>query len=244
MTTQVGELVDDYPAVKAGLAVGDKILSIGSEKMDSWEDVQKYIANSKDSKLDMVVLRGSKKESILLASVLTTSENIFGQKIESRVVGIKPKEEIVLLRYGVAESILKAFEKLKDITFTTYKALYLMVTGSMSAKDAVTGPIGIFYIIKKAATMGFSYVMYIMAVISASLAIFNLLPFPVLDGGHLLLFGIERIKGKPLSQKVDDVIHRVGFSFIICLAVFVFYTDFVRYGIFDKIIQFGHHLGF
>ena len=244
MTTQVGELIDGYPAMKAGLAVGDKILSIDSTEMDNWEDIQKYISNTKDSSLKMVVLRGDKKRNILLAPILTTSENIFGQKIESSVVGIKPKEEIVLLRYGVIESIAKASEKLKDITFTTYKALYLMMTGSMSAKDAVTGPIGIFYIIKKAATMGFSYVMYIMAIISASLAIFNLLPFPVLDGGHLFLFGIEKIKGKPFSKRVDEVIHRIGFGLIICLAVFVFYTDFVRYGIFDKVIQFSHQFGF
>ena len=244
MTTQVGELIDDYPAMKAGLAVGDRILSIGSKEMNNWEDVQKYISTSRSSQLDMVVLRESKKRNILLVPVLKTSENIFGQKIESRVVGIKPKDDIVLLRYGAVESIARASEKLKDITFTTYKALYLMVTGAMSAKDAVTGPIGIFYIVKKAASMGFSYVMYIMAVISASLAIFNLLPFPVLDGGHLFLFGIEKIKGKPISQKTDEIVHRIGFGLIICLALFVFYTDFVRYGIFDKIIQFGHQFGF
>ncbi|MDD3375501.1 MAG: RIP metalloprotease RseP [Candidatus Omnitrophica bacterium] len=244
VTTQIGELVDDYPAMQAGFAVNDKILSIDSNQMNSWEDVQKYISNSKGAELDVLVMRGNKKKNISLAPISMASENIFGQKIESRVVGIRSKEEIVLLRYGVVESIAKAAEKLKDITFTTYKALYLMVTGAMSAKDAVTGPIGIFYIIKKAASMGFSYVMYIMAVISASLAIFNLLPFPVLDGGHLLLFGIEKIKGKPLSRRVDEIINRIGFSLIICLAVFVFYTDFVRYGIFDKIVQFWHYLGF
>ena len=83
-----------------------------------------------------------------------------------------------------------------------------------------------------------------MAVISASLAIFNLLPLPVLDGGHLLFFGIEKVRGAPLSAKADAIIYKIGFSLIICLAVFVFYSDFVRYGIFDKIIHLGHQFGF
>ena len=108
----------------------------------------------------------------------------------------------------------------------------------------MTGPIGIFFIIKKAAELGFTYVLYIMAVISASLAIFNLLPLPVLDGGHLLLFGIEKVKGKPLPAKAEEIVYKIGLSVIICLAVFIFYNDFVRYGVFDKIFTIKDRLGF
>ena len=117
----------------------------------------------------------------------------------------------------------------------TYKAIFYMLTGSMSPKESVTGPIGIFYIIKKAAEMGFSHLLFILGVISASLAIFNLLPVIPLDGGHLFLLGLEKMRGRTLPAKIDDAIARVGFSLIICLALFVFYTDFARFGWLDKI---------
>jgi len=233
----VGEVVKGYPAEQAGLQSGDKIISIDTTKVDSWEGVQGYISQAQKQQFTFSIERNNASKTVVVNSQQDNMENVFGQKIQARVVGIKPKEDIILLKYGVLESIAKAGQKLINITTTTYKALYLMVTGAMSTKEGITGPIGIFFIIKKAAELGFSYVVYIMAVISASLAIFNLLPLPVLDGGHLLFFGVEKVRGKPLSPKTDEVIYKIGFSLIICLALFVFYSDFVRYGIFDKIIQ-------
>ncbi len=236
--TTVGEVVKGYPAEQAGLKAGDRIVSIDALNVDSWEGVQSYISQAKQEQFIFSVERNAILKNIVLHSSQENMENVFGQKIQTRIVGIKPKEDLVLLKYGFLESIVRAGKKLVVITTTTYKALYLMVTGAMSTKDGVTGPIGIFFIIKKAAELGFSYVVYIMAVISASLAIFNLLPLPVLDGGHLFFFGIEKLRGKPLSPKADEIIYKIGFSMIICLALFVFYSDFVRYGIFDKIIHF------
>ncbi len=232
---KVGTLMDDYPAKIAGLEVGDKILRIDALKMDGWEDIQKYIANSKNSSLEFFILRGNREMTKTVTPVIKSAENIFGQKENKRLVGIQPAEEIILLKYDAREAIGKSFEKIWEITYTTYKALYRMATGSMSAKDSMTGPIGIFFIIQKATAMGFSYLLYIVGIISASLAIFNLLPLPVLDGGHLFLAGIEKIRRRPLSQKIDEVISRVGLSFIICLALFVFYCDFSRLGWIDKI---------
>jgi len=113
----------------------------------------------------------------------------------------------------------------------------------MSPQYSVSGPIGIFYIIKEAADQGFSYLVYILGIISLSLAIFNLLPFPALDGGHLLILSIEKIRGKALPPQADEVINRLGLTLIILLAIFVFYSDFLRYGIFDKIISFWKKLG-
>lgn len=242
--TNIKEAVAGYPAHKAGFLAGDKILAINDAQVHSWEDVQKFISRSLDDNISFLVDRKGEQKTLVVQSTQDEVENVFGQKIRARVVGIKPQEEIVLLRYHFLQSIVYAAEKLVDITWTTYKALYLMITGAMSTKDGMTGPIGIFFIIKKAAELGFTYVLYIMAVISASLAIFNLLPLPVLDGGHLLLFGIEKIKGKPLPAKTEEIVYKIGLSLIICLAVFIFYNDFVRYGVFDKIFTIKDRLGF
>lgn len=244
MGTTVSEAMKGYPAQKAGLQAGDKILSINSEKVESWEEVQKAVARF--SKKDLIILaqRGQGVLTFAVSPVEEEIKNVFGQKNLVRIVGIKPEEKVILLKYGIFESLQKAVEKIVLITTTTYKALYLMLTGGMSTREGVTGPIGIFFIIKKAAALGFSYVLYIMAVISASLAIFNLLPLPVLDGGHLLFFGIEKLRGAPLPAKAEDVIYKIGITLIVGLSLFVFYSDFIRYGIFDKIFHIGRQIGF
>ena len=149
----------------------------------------------------------------------------------------RPAEQMVALKYDFGTSLIKAYQKLSEITVMTYKSLYFMLTGSMSAKESMTGPIGIFYIVKSAAEMGFVHLLFILGVISASLAIFNLLPVIPLDGGHLFLLAIEKIRGQALPQKIDDYIARFGFSLIICLALFVFYSDFSRFGWIDKIMD-------
>ena len=243
ISPKVGALMENYPAKKAGLELGDRIARIDNTQIQSWEDIQRYVSASKSNQLDFVIFRGGKEIKKTIAPTVENLENIFGQKEKVRLIGIKPAEEVILLKYGLRVSVVKSFERLTEITATTYKALYRMATGAMSAKDSMTGPIGIFYLIQKAAEMGFSYLLYIMGIISASLAIFNLLPFPVLDGGHLFLAAMEKIRGRPLPQKIDEAINRVGLSLIICLAVFVFYSDFSRYGWIDKIVGIWHKLG-
>ena len=243
ISPKVGTLMEGYPAKKAGLEVGDRILRIDNKEIQGWEDIQRYVLTSKASQLDFVISRSGKKIKKTIAPTVESLENIFGQKEKVRLIGIKPAEEVIFLKYNFLTSLAKSLERLAEITTTTYKALYRMATGAMSAKDSMTGPIGIFYIIQKAAEMGFSYLLYIMGIISASLAIFNLLPFPVLDGGHLFLSAIEKIRGRPLPQKIDEAINRIGLSLIICLAVFVLYSDFARYGWIDKVVGLWHKFG-
>jgi regulator of sigma E protease len=239
LSTKIGEVKEDYPAYKAGIQTGDEILEVNDRSVEGWEDVQSLIAQSAaESSIALTVRRQQKEVSLTIVPVEEEAKNIFGQTIRSRFIGIVPNEEIVFFRYGPISALWRSGEKLFRFTSMTYKALFLMITGGVSARDAVTGPVGIFYLIHQAASLGFSYVLYIMAMISASLAIFNLLPFPILDGGHILFFVIEKIRGKPLSEKVDEAIHRVSLSLIVALAIFVFYNDFVRYGILDKIFHF------
>lgn len=235
LPTKIGELVADYPAQQAGLMVGDEIQSINLTPVRGWSEVQALIAKTKTSQLQLTVLRDGNPIDLFLTPRVDTIKNIFGQTQEKRVVGISPVEDLAVFKFGVSESFVKAWEKIVEITVLTYKAIYFMLTGAMSPKDTMTGPIGIFYIISEAAKMGFSHIIYIMGVISASLALFNLLPVIPLDGGHLLLFGIEKIRGKGLSPKTDEFMAKVGFSLIILLAVFVFYSDFVRFGWIDKL---------
>jgi regulator of sigma E protease len=116
----------------------------------------------------------------------------------------------------------------------TYKALWFMITGKLSVRESITGLPGMYFITSKAASMGVVAVLHLVAVLSVSLAIFNLLPLPVLDGGHILFLGIEKIRGKTLSLKSERFITQIGTAVILTLALLVTYNDLVRfYG--DKI---------
>jgi len=237
LAPRIGKVLEDYPAQMAGLLQGDKILSIEGQKVETWSDVQRVIMEAKKEGLNFSILRDEQMVQKMVHPRIERRKNIFGQVKDLPIVGIAPEEEVVVFRYPIQESFGRAFKKLVEITVLTYKSIYFMITGTMSAKDSMTGPIGIYYIVKTAADMGLSHLLYIVGIISASLAIFNLLPVIPLDGGHLFLLVIEKIRGKALPQKVDEAIARIGFSLIITLALFVFYSDFARFGLFEKIMS-------
>ena len=113
----------------------------------------------------------------------------------------------------------------------------MLVSGKMSMRDSMTGPLGIFFITSRTAKLGIVAVMHLIAVLSVSLAIFNLLPLPILDGGHIFLLGLEKFRKKALGIKAEQVINNVGFTLMITIAVVVTYNDILRlYG--DKISKF------
>lgn len=237
LSNRIGTVLEGYPAQSAGLQVGDRILRINSQVIESWSTLQEAITSSTGDNIQLTIVRDGQQMDKTITPRTEVTKSIFGKYRKLRVVGIRPAEDIVTLQYSPAVALLKSGKELVKITTMTYKAIFAMLTGAMSVKENVTGPIGIFYILQKAAEMGLSHVLFIMGVISASLAIFNLLPIIPLDGGHLFLLGIEKLRGRALSARTDEYIAKAGFSLILLLALFVFYSDFSRFGIIDKIKQ-------
>lgn len=234
LSAKIGLLTPDGPAEKAGLLVGDRMVKVDSKDVLGWMEMQTAIETSEGEKIDIVVDRnGTLIEKEITPKIETAM--VEGKEVTYRKIGIGFSDEVATYKFGMIESISKGYHKLMEITVLTYKSLYDMLTGSMSAKDSVTGPIGIFYFVKSAAETGLSQVLLVLGLISASLAIFNLLPVIPLDGGHLLLFAIEKVRGKALPPKVEDAIIRTGFSLIMLLALFVFYVDFARFGWIERI---------
>jgi len=200
---KVGEVLADSPANKAGLKLNDKILAINGEKILNWPDMQDHIIDSKTPKLQFLIERDGQKMIVPIEPQIYQQKDIFGRHHEIRRVGISPSkinspEEMVIVRYGFFGAIGRAGTELWDITVKTYKGLYEMMIGLRSPKEAM-GIVGIFFVIKYATTVGIAFLLHIVGVISASLAIFNLLPIIPLDGGHILLLAIEKLRGKPLS---------------------------------------------
>ncbi|MBF0485242.1 MAG: site-2 protease family protein [Candidatus Omnitrophica bacterium] len=243
LPAKIGKVMAGSPAEKAGVKVGDTVVKIGTHAVAGWSVMQDEVMGSGGKTLDMVVARGQEQVSLKVTPESQISKDIFGREHPVSRIGVQPDQsqeidKAFVKRYGVRGAFKKAGQELWLVTAKTYSSLWEIVIGARSAKEGMTGLIGIFFIIKFAASVGFAFLLHIIGVISASLAIFNLLPLIPLDGGHLALLGLEKLRSRPLSPKAEDIITRVGFGLIIVLALFVFYVDFERIGLIDKVIHF------
>ena len=228
LTNKVGDVLDDYPAKKAGIRAGDRIVAIDGEEIVYWHELTQTIREKFTDKVELKVLRGNRTLHINIEPRIREFKDIFGKDVKIAMVGIAPSDELIFLQYGPFKSIKMGLVKIYDLTILTFRALWGLVTGSLPLKESVTGPVGIFVMTAKAAKMGFVYLLNLMAIISTSLAIFNVLPIPVLDGGHILFLAIEKIKGRPLSRRVQETAIQMGLSLLILLMLVVFYFDIMR----------------
>lgn len=237
-TTKVGGLIDGLGAKEAGLKVGDEIVAIDNSKISSWEDLQLTVRSKKaPSRIQVSFLR--QKEAYTVAVDIKEKELLdqFGRKKTMGAIGIVPGMEV---KHGVISSFTLALKKTEEITVITYKGLWLLFTRQLSVRDSVSGPLGILLLTYQVAGLGLLAIAYFIALLSVSLAIFNLLPIPVLDGGHILFLSLEKIRGRTLSVKSERVITQAGVTLILCMVIFVTYNDFLKhqteiYGNFSKI---------
>ncbi len=237
LTTTVGELVDGMPAQKAGLQVDDRIVAVDGEDVPYWKDLTKRIHAAQGEDLTFAIERGSERFELVMTPEAREVETLWGQKVEVGLIGIRPSEDIVLVRYGFFESFWRGGKSLLSLTGRTFTAIYYIIAGTLSFKESVTGPLGIFFITSNAAKIGISAVIHVVGILSMSLAVFNVLPLPILDGGHIFLAGLEKLRRRPLARRTEDIINNVGLSFLIILALFIFFNDIIRYGYWDKFLS-------
>lgn len=229
LTTKVGGLKDGFGAKDAGIQVGDKIIAVDGKRVNFWEELQKTIqTKKKETKVKLSVLRENKEYTIEVKIKEEQLDDLLGKKRNVGLIGIMPQDEFVTVRYSFIESFFLGINKTLDLTTMTLKALWRIVSGNLSLRESVTGPLGILSITSKAAKVGVIAVLHLIAVLSISLAIFNLLPLPVLDGGHILFLAIEKIRGRAFGLHTERIISQIGLAIIITLAVIVTYNDILR----------------
>ncbi|MFH1045822.1 MAG: RIP metalloprotease RseP [Candidatus Omnitrophota bacterium] len=234
-TNKVGELIENYPAQKAGVLKDDIILAVNGEKVAYWNDLTQAIRNSSSEKILLDIQR--QQENLTIAIVPTVEEmaDIFGQKTKVNLVGIYPSDETTEIRYGGARAFYEGGKKLVELSGVTYKALWYVAIRRISFKESFSGPIGIFYFTGKAAELGFVYLLNLMALFSLSLAIFNFLPVPVLDGGHLFFLLFEKIRRRAVSARVQTVATQMGIALLVTVMLFASYYDVKRSGWWEKL---------
>jgi regulator of sigma E protease len=228
-TTKVGGLIDGWGAKDAGVRIGDKILAVDGKKVRFFEELQLIIQEKKNAtKVQLLVSRDNTELSVDVIIKEKQLEDIFGKKHSTGLLGITPADEFVKIRHGFFESFYLGIKRTWGLTNLTYKGLWLMVTGKLALRESAAGPLGIYFITSKVARQGIIPLLNLIGLISVSLAIFNCLPLPLLDGGHILLLGLEKTRGKFLSKKSERIITQIGWTAIISLILFITYNDISR----------------
>jgi len=234
---QISQVISTSPAKEMGLSIGDTVLEAenadGTKKIEigKIEELQKFINENKGKEIILSVKRG---EDILKLKGIPRQK--YPDDQGSLGVGLA---RTALIKYhwyeAIGGSLVAVFELTKLIIVTLFSILGKLIVGAKQSVD-VAGPIGIAFMTKQAVAMGWIYLLQFTAMLSINLAIINAFPFPALDGGRILFILIEKIKGSPVSQKVEQVFHTVGFSLLILLMVFVTFRDFIHFNVINKII--------
>ncbi len=241
-TTEIGGFIADSPAQVAGLQAGDVITAINGVAVDGWQALTETLQKSPAAHMEVGYRRDEEEASVLVNAIKKAVPTLSGEEKEVFVLGITPGMSMQKERYPFGESVVLGTQKLYTISALTYRSLWRIVTGKMSFKESMTGPLGIIFITGKTAKQGIVYLVHLMGLLSAALALFNFLPIPVLDGGHFAMYLFELVFRRPVPLAVQTWGMRIGIVFLVGLMVIVFYNDIIRFNIWDKVMGFFHKL--
>jgi regulator of sigma E protease len=223
----VGSVEKDTPAERAGLQADDKIVAINDEPVGDWLEMSQIIRESAGQTLSFSIVRDGTPFHVQIAPKLTTVPNDFNEETERYIVGINAGGEVFNQRLNPLEALGQSVVQTWRITKLTVVSVAKLIAGSLSA-ETLGGPIRIAQMAGEQAELGPTNLIAFIAVLSINLAILNILPIPVLDGGHLLFFLIEAVRGKPVSIRVREMAQQAGLFVLLLLIVFVFYNDISR----------------
>jgi regulator of sigma E protease len=227
-TTKIGEVVKDKPAARAGLQANDVITGINGRPVKRWDEFAKVVAESKGKPVDLEVRRGQAMLSYHIVPENRTAKNLFGESVTSPVIGVVSAGETVTERFGPLEAVQKGSIQTWNMIELTYLSIVKIIERTIPL-ETIGGPIMIAKMAGQQATAGVVSFLAFMALLSINLGVLNLLPVPILDGGHLFFYIWELIFRKPVSMKAREIAQQVGLVLLIGLMVLAFYNDIVKY---------------
>ncbi len=216
----VGGILKNSPAYQIGLKPKDKILAINGMPIKSWYQLSEYMRKDDGHPITLVIERD---KNLLVKYVVPK----YSAKAKEYYIGVFPETKYVLKRYPINEAMSEAVKKIKDLTILSIESIKALVTMHASFLN-LSGPISIAKMSGQAAEGGVGEFLGFMAFVSLQLAIINILPIPMLDGGLIVLFLIETIIRKPLSEKFKEYWQKIGIAFVVSLSAIAILSDIIR----------------
>ncbi|HMA80509.1 MAG TPA: RIP metalloprotease RseP [Candidatus Binatia bacterium] len=226
MSTQVSGVEKGSPAERAGIIKGDQIVAIDGTPVKQWEELSNRIKGSGGKTLTLQLRRGTQTINLAVQPMKKAGRTIFGEPKDDWIIGIGSQVSIEKGNAGLA--VTRAFYQTYDYAKLTLLAFYKMILGDVSPRN-IGGPILIAQMAGQQAQEGLGSFLAFLAVLSINLGVLNLLPVPVLDGGHLLFFLVEAVIRKPVAIKYREMAQQVGICLLALLMVYAFYNDIVRF---------------
>ncbi|PIQ84695.1 MAG: RIP metalloprotease RseP [Candidatus Omnitrophica bacterium CG11_big_fil_rev_8_21_14_0_20_63_9] len=232
----VGKLVPDMPAVEAGLASGDRVQAIDGKPVKTWQEMTDIIYASSGKPLAFSVTREGSPMTLTITPTSHTTKDVLGREKTIGQVGIYNAGDVEIFRVGPLEGLRRMIKLHNEFIITTLLGLWFLMTGQLSLTESATGPIGIVLMIKEGVQLGLPMLLYRVGLFNLCLAIFNLLPIPILDGGHLFFLGIERLRRRPVSLNVQERSAQVSFVLLMALILVICVNDLKRFGLIDRVM--------
>ncbi len=230
MTPEVDGVVPGSAAEMAGFQAGDVVQSIDGSKIASFSDLQRLVSISANQSLGVVVRRGDQDVTLTVKPELKEVTDRFGNKQDIGVLGVTRSTDgkgVVLEHYSVPQAAWIATQETYFFASRTLTYLFSVIVGRELAEQ-LGGPIRVASISAQVATLGIVPLINLAAILSISIGLINLFPIPMLDGGHLLFYGFEAVRGKPLSERVQDIGFRIGFAAVLMLMIFATWNDIIH----------------
>jgi len=227
LVPDIGDIMPDTPAEKAGLMKQDRITEINGVHIDQWDEMTEIIHQNPGKPIQLTLQRDGQNIGISITPERKKVQDIFGEAKEVGLIGIKPSGNTFVRQKNVFNALSDSIARTWDISVLTIVSLVKLAQRVIPA-DTIGGPILIVQMAGEQASKGFLNFFIFMALININLGVLNLLPIPVLDGGHIVFLTIEAIRRKPLSEKVISISQKIGLAFLLTLMVFVMYNDVLR----------------
>ncbi len=216
----ISEVVTNYPAEKVGIEVGDKITKINGKKVTKIDLLQLELMVNSGKNVELEVEKEEGK--VTTYKIKSTTKND-GYEEEGKY-GLAFNNKI---ERGILPALKYAFTETYDLLVQLIMVLKYLITGKLSLNN-LSGPIGIYNVVGQSAAAGFVNLIYLTAYMSVNVGLINIIPLPAFDGGRILFLIIEKIKGKPVNQKIENTIHTIGFSLLMILMILITYNDIIK----------------